>query len=149
MIKKTDCLLLLTELQENGLDVKDQINKLMRTSDLNLDVLKFINDTRPLEVTQFYERLRHNYNKKKSDLYINIVKEITNPEEVLTTLASLNLQILLYGKHIENKQMFFAHARAEELTRVLNNYYRTYDITNAINLLRLYKADLKALESIK
>ena len=90
MIKKTDCLLLLTELQENGLDVKDQINKLMRTSDLNLDVLKFINDTRPLEVTQFYERLRHNYNKKKSDLYINIVKEITNPEEVLTTLASLN-----------------------------------------------------------
>lgn len=147
-LKKTDCLLLLTELQERGIEVTAQINKLMSTPELSLDVLKFINDRRQIDVAAFYERLRKNYNDKKSNLYINIVKEIEDPQEVLTTLAAMQLQILLYSKHVNNKKLFLESSRAEEITLVLNNYFKTYDITNALKLLRIYKADLVALEFI-
>ena len=44
--------------------------------------------------------------------------------------------------------MFLRHARCNEITQVLNNYFKTYDLTNCIKLLRLIKADLKCLESI-
>lgn len=149
MIKKTDCILLLTEMQEQGKDVSRQIKQLMTAKELSLDVLKVINDNRQLDVAGFYEKLRLNYNKKRSNLYINIVKEIEEPQEILTTLSAMLTQILLYSKNIENKQMFLKHSRADEITRVLDNYFKTYDITNAIKLIRLIKADIKALESLK
>lgn len=148
MLRKNDCLMLLTELETLGYDVNTQMKKLMMSKELSLDVIKFINDCRPLDVTEFYNHLRINYNKKKSKLYINIVKEIDEPDEVLTTLASLNLQILLYGKNVEDKQLFYSHTRADEITKVLNNYYTTYDISSCVKLLKLIKADLKALEEI-
>lgn len=147
-IKKTDCLLLLTELQENGIDVTEQINKLMTTRELPVEVLKFINSHKSLDAVNFYERIRDNYNKKRSNLYINIVGGVKDPQEVLTTLAALNLQILLYSKHVENKSQFFSHLRATEIIKVLDNYYKTFDLTNCLNLLKLIKADLCVLENI-
>ena len=149
MISKQDCYLLLADLQNKGIDTTEVLNRIVTTGEITLDVIKFINDNRQLDLTDFYETLRKNYNKKKSSLYINIVKDIENPTDVLTTLAALNLQILLFSKHLENKQMFYRHARASEITAVLNNYYKTYDITNCIKLLRVIKTDLKALESVK
>lgn len=149
MIKKTDCILLLTEMQEKGINVTKQITHLMSSSELPLEVLKFINDNRQLDLLGFYEKMRFNYNKKKSNLYINIVKEIEEPQEVLTTLSAMLTQILLYSKHLENKHLFLKHSRAEEITKVLDNYFKTFNITNAIRLMKLIKADLKALESIK
>lgn len=149
MIKKTDCILLLTEMQEKGVNVNKQISHLMSSADLPLEVLKFINDNRQLDVVSFYNNLRVNYNKKKSSLYINIVKEIDEPQEVLTTLSAMLTQILLYSKKLENKSLFLKHSRAEEITKVLDNYFKTYDITKAIRLMRLIKADVKALESIR
>lgn len=149
MISKQDCYLLLADLQNKGIDTTEVLNQIVTTGEITLDVIKFINDNRQLDLTDFYETLRKNYNKKKSSLYINIVKDIENPTEVLTTLAALNLQILLFSKHLENKQMFYRHARASEITAVLNNYYKTFDITNCIKLLRVIKTDLKALESVK
>lgn len=149
MISKQDCYLLLADLQNKGIDTTEKLNQILTNGEVTLDVIKFINSNRQLDLTDFYETLRKNYNKKKSSLYINIVKDIENPTEVLTTLAALNLQILLFSKHLENKQMFYRHARASEITAVLNNYYKTYDITNCIKLLRIIKADLKALESVR
>lgn len=149
MIKKTDCILLLTEMQEKGVNVTKQISHLISSADLPLEILKFINDNRQLDVLSFYGRMRMNYNKKKSDLYINIVKEIDEPQEILTTLSAMLTQILLYSKQLENKQLFLKHSRADEITKVLDNYFKTYDITNAIRLMRLIKADVKALESIR
>lgn len=146
MIKKEDLLLLLTEMGDTDNEVSLQIRKLMTTKDISLDVLSFINKKRPLDVTNFYNMLRENYNNKKSKLYINIVKEIEDPQEVLTTLASLNLQILLYSKKLDNKQLFFQHTRAQDIIKVLDNYFKTYDITKCIKLLRYIKADLVCLE---
>lgn len=149
MISKNDCLLLLTELKNEGLDTSQQIKTLIISNEPSIEIIKFINTQRQLDVTKFYEKLRKSYNNKKSKLYINIVKDIENPKDVLTTLASLNLQILLYSGQAENYQMFLRHARAQEITTVLNNYYKTYDITNCLKLLKLIKIDLKCLEYIK
>lgn len=149
MLKKTDILMLLTELQDNGEDVSKYINSLYKTTNISLDTIKFINDHRQLDVSQFYEKLRSNYNHKKSDLYINIVKEIDDLDEILTTLAAYNLQVLLFGRKIKDKEMFYKSSRVEEVTRVLNNYYKTYDIDQCRIVLSLIKADIKLFEEIR
>lgn len=150
MIKKNDVLLLLTELQDNGEDVSKYISTLYKTKDIPIETIKFINDKREIDVASFYERLRSNYNHKKSDLYINIVKEDLNDlDEILTTLAAYNLQVLLFARKLDNKELFYKFSRVEEVTRVLNNYYKTYDIEKCRLILTLIKADLKLFEAIK
>ena len=150
MIKKNDVLLLLTELQDNGEDVSKYISTLYKTKDIPIETIKFINDKREIDVAAFYEKLRSNYNHKKSDLYINIVKEDLNDlDEILTTLAAYNLQVLLFARKLDNKELFYKFSRVEEVTRVLNNYYKTYDIEKCRLILSLIKADLKLFEAIK
>jgi CDP-glycerol glycerophosphotransferase (TagB/SpsB family) len=151
MLKTTDLILLLTELEEKGVEgSSQQIRELVNKGEILFETLKFINDNRLLDVANFYEQIRKSYNSKKSSLYINLVREeVKNPKDMLTTLASLNLQILLFANHIDNPQMFLSHSRAEEITRVLNNYYRTYDLKPVVALRSLIKADLKSFESIK
>ena len=132
-----------------GKNVDNEINKLLKSESIPFDVLKFIHDNRQFNVAAFYELLRKNYNRKKSNLYINIVKEeLDNPIEVLTTLAALNLQILLFAKKLPDNKMFLKHSRAEEITQVLNNYYKTYDLIPCLKLLKLIKADLIAFEHL-
>ena len=141
--------MLLTELQEKGEDVSKYIKTLYKTPEIPLDTIKFINEHRELDVVSFYEKLRSNYNHKKSDLYINIVKETDDLSEILTTLAAYNLQVLLFAKKLTNKDAFYKASRVEEVTRVLNNYYKTYDIDKCRLLLTLIKADIKLFEGIK
>lgn len=153
MITKNDCLLLLTDIESFPNVNKDEVTlitrKLLSSSTIPLDVLKYINSIRPLEVSRFYEQLRINYNHKKSKLYKNIVKEIDDTPEVLTTLSSLLTQILLFSKNCENKLMFFQHTRAKEISLCLSKYFEDSNITICLQLLRLIKADLKSLEELK
>lgn len=149
MIQKNDLVLLLTELEKNGVDgASQQIKNVLTTPNIELSTVKFINDNRPLEIVQFYEKIRKNYNSKKSPLYKNIVKDVEDIEDILTTLHAYALQVNLFSKKLENKQLFFKHARAEEVTRVLNTYYSNYDITPALKLIRLIKADIVAFETV-
>lgn len=148
MLTKNDLILLLTELEEEGIDVGEHLLKVASSPEIPFETVKFINDNRQIDVTAFYERVRKNYNNKRSDLYKNIVKEIEDPKEVITTLSAFALQVILFSKHVEDEEMFFKHVRAEEVTRVLANYYKTYDITSAIKLLKLIKCDLIAFETI-
>ena len=150
MITKDDLLLLLTELQDTGINVNNEIMKTATSSSIPLDVLKFINTKRQLDVAAFYELLRKNYNNKKSPLYKNIVRDdvFSKPTELLTTLAALNLQILLFAKKLEDDKMFLKHSRAEEITRVLNNYYKTYDLLPCVKLVKLIRADLMVFEYV-
>lgn len=155
MITQNDLILMLTNLKDAPEKEKYIMGLLGKTGEAantaQLDALKYINEHRSLDIINFYEKLRKSYNAKKSDLYVNIVRDIEDPTQVLTTLASLNLQILLYSKKIEQPEdviEFFKQVRAEELTRVLNNYYKTYDLTNCLKLLRLYKVDLMCLEYV-
>jgi hypothetical protein len=147
-LKKSDLLLLLTEMQDQGIEVTSQIRQLVNSTSIPIDILKFINERRLLEITRFYEHMRKNYNAKKSDLYINIVKEVRDPQEVLTTLSALLTQILLWSRKLDDKQLFLEHSRAREISGVLTNYFKTYDLTQAMQLLKLIKADLVALEHV-
>lgn len=147
-ITRQDCLVLLTELKNNGVDVKDFPKKVAISKDVTLEIVDFINKNRPFEVSNFYEKLRKSYNDKKSSLYKQIVKsdEIEEPKDLIITLSSLGLQILLFSKKANDQQMFLRQARYEELTSCLYHYSKTFDLLPAIKLLRLFKMDLKAFE---
>ena len=149
MINKSDLMTVLVALEDKGLDINQHMKKLLTSKEVPHEVLKFILDNRGIEVANFYEMLRKKHNDKKSPLYHNIVKDITDPEEVIVTLACLLVQITLYSKKLPtNKEIFQREVRAEEITRVLNNYYTTGALDNCLALLRLLKADLLVLEHI-
>jgi hypothetical protein len=125
------------------------MKKLLASKEIPLDVLKFILTNRGIEVANFYEMLRKKHNQKKSPLYHNIVKDITDPEELITTLACLLVQITLYSKKLtSNKDIFQREVRAEEISRVLNNYYATGTLDSCVALVKLLKSDLLVLEHI-
>lgn len=149
MITKTDCILLLTDLQENGVDVSAPLRKLLKQSEPDVEIIKFINDNRQLDVSNFYKKIRKSYNNKKSSLYINIMKEIEEPRKVLTTLSAMLTQILLFAETAEDRNMFLKHARADEISKVLHMYFTQYDLNTCIKLLKLIKCDIKVLEYIE
>lgn len=149
MITKNDCLTILVALEDRGIDINQQMKKLLTAKEIPLDVLKFILANRGIEVANFYEMLRKKHNQKKSPLYHNIVKDITDPEEVITTLACLLVQITLYSQKLtSNKDIFKREVRAEEISRVLNNYYSTGTLESCLALIKLLRADLLVLEHI-
>ena len=150
MITKNDCLLLLAELKDRNIDTKPYVIKTLNNTSVDIEVLKFINKNRPLELGLFYESLRKRYNEGKSKLYNEIVQiDIKEPKDMIVTLSSLLTQILLYSNKVENKQLFLKHSRADEITKVLYNYFDTFDLTLSVQMLNLIKADLKACELLQ
>lgn len=152
MITKNDCLLLLYDIQQDGVDTTEQTRKLIKEGFPTVDIIEFINNNRELELTAFYKKIKKSYNNKKSKLYINIVRsdEVEeSTDKVLTTLSGMLTQILLFANTVEDREMFLRHARCNEITTVLNKYFKDYDITSCMKLLQLIKADIKALESIQ
>ena len=149
MITKNDCLTILVSLEDRGINIDQQMKKLLTAKEIPIDTLKFILDNRGIEVANFYEMLRKRYNQKKSPLYHNIVKDITDPDDIITTLACLLVQITLYSKKLQaNREIFQREVRAEEISRVLNSYYATGTLDGCLALIRLLKADLLVLEHI-
>lgn len=148
MISKNDVVLLLSDLDLPEREITQMVRRVYSSVNIPLDILKLINDARPLELTQFYSKLRQSYNQKKSKLYISIVRDSLKAEDILTTLAAYNLQVSLYANKLADNQMFLKHARAREVNLVLAKYYTDYDLTSCLNLLKLIKADLVACETI-
>lgn len=151
MLQKNDIAFILTDMEEKGVEgAHEQLLKLFSTPSIPMEVLRFINDRRQLDVTAFYDRIRRNHNEKRSSLYKNIVKDTEDPTEAISTLSAFALNLFLYSKHVEEKDkpMFFKQVRAEEVTSVLNKYYRDYDIVACLKMLRLIKADILAFEEI-
>ena len=140
MLTKNDLLTILLDLEEkeNSPELTDKINQLMTNRNIDLDILKFVNDKRPLEVGEFYTKLRQNYNDKKSSLYINILRETQSPEEAPITLGALALQIMLFGKKIENKKSFFNCTRLKEILDCLSySIFNCSSFSSAFFLLPL------------
>lgn len=149
MISKNDIVLLLTELNDQDINTTQMIKSVYSTPNIPLEVLKFINNRRQLDLTAFYKKIRKSYNEKRSKLYISLVRDSLDPSEVLTTLASYGLQVALFASKLPDNQMFLKHARAREVNLVLTKYYTDYDLTGCINLLKLIKADLMACEMVE
>ena len=139
-----------SELAEKGISTEEMLKRTLKSQDVDISVIQFINSHRQFEANAFYEKLRKSYNNKKSTLYKNIVTcdEVDCTNTVLTTLAALNLQILLYMNNVEDSKMFMAHTRFEEINQVLLNYSKTFDLVPCIKVLQIIKADLKAFEYI-
>lgn len=149
MITKNDCLTILVSLEDRGINIDQHMKKLLTAKEIPLEVLKFILTNKGIEVANFYEMLRKKHNQNKSPLYHNIVKDITDPEEIITTLACLLVQITLYSRKLtSNKDIFQREVRAEEISRVLNNYYATGTLDSCVALIKLLKSDLIVLEHI-
>ena len=150
MITKRDCILLLAELEGKGIETKEMMQTLIRSSDIDADVLKFINEHRQIDANAFYEKIRKSYNNKKSTLYKNIVTcdETDCTDTVLTTLAALNLQILLFKDTVEDTKMFLRSMRFDEINNALLNYGKTFDLIPCIQVLQIIKSDLKVFEYI-
>lgn len=149
MITKNDCMTILVKLEDKGIDINQYMKKLIVSKEIPFEVLKFISDNRGIEASNFYEMLRKSHNQKKSPLYTNILKELESPDDIITTLSCLLVQIALYSKKLtDNKESFMKEIRAEEISRALNNYYKSQDISLATNLLKLIKSDLLVLEYI-
>lgn len=148
MITRRDCLLLLAELQQKGIDTAQITQKALKNSSIDIEVIKFINTHRQFEANTFYEKLRKSYNNKKSMLYKNIVicDEVDCSNTVLSTLGALNQQILLYLDKVEDIKMFLRQVRFEEITLALLNYSKNFDLIPCIKVLQIIKADLKAFE---
>lgn len=145
MISKTDLILLLSNI-EGG---QEHIGKVLADENIPIDVLKFINNQRELDVSKFYTHIRKSYNQKRSKLYIQIMKDLDDVNQALITLASLQLQILLFSNKLEDKQMFLKHSRASEISKALIKYYQSFDSTSCVKLLRLVKADIIAFETMQ
>ena len=109
MITRSDLVLLLTDLQEKGIDVTEDITKLYQSSNIPVDVLKKINNSRPLDLLRFYEKLRESYNKKRSKLYINIMKSDENAiDDAKTRVDSeSNKDDELSSKNLQLEDIFF------------------------------------------
>lgn len=149
MITKNDCLTILVSLEDKGINIDTPMKKLITAKEIPMEVLKFILDNRGIEVANFYEMLRKKHNQKKSPLYYNIVKDISDTDEIITTLTCLLVQITLYSKKLTtNREIFQREVRAEEITRVLNNYYSTGRLDQCLALIKLLKTDLVVLEHI-
>ena len=150
MITRRDCLLLLSELSARGVDTNSMMKLALKSHDANIEVIRFINSKRQLDANAFYEKIRKSYNHKKSMLYKNIVTcdEVDCSSTVLTTLAALNLQILLFMTNTSDVKMFLSHTRFEEINQALLNYSKTFDLVPCIQVLQIIKADLKAFEYI-
>jgi hypothetical protein len=149
MITKNDCLSILVKLEDTGVtNIDAYMRKLLVSREIPLEVLKFISENRGLEVSNFYEMLRKSHNKKKSPLYTNIVREHKTNKDIVLTLSCLLTQILLYGAKLESQELFFKEARADEITTVLNEYFKTGIYENCVALLKAIKSDLLVLEYI-
>ena len=136
---------ILLKLEDQGININSIMRKLVIAKDIPLDVLQFIAQNRGVEALNFYEMLRVRYNKKKTPLYKNILKE-NSDTEITTILACLLTQIVLYSKKLESKELFLKEIRAEEIARVLQSYFETDDLEQCKKLLHLIKADLMVLE---
>lgn len=149
-LTKSDCLVLLNNLkQEGNSDTQLYIKKLLTNADIPIEVIKYINDNRQFDLTEFYKKIRQSYNHKKSKLYKEILRDkFDKQEDILKTLSSLALQILLYSSNVKNKQIFLRSARLDEIYRCLYNYTQTYDLIPCYKLISLIKADLLVCEKV-
>lgn len=146
MINKDTAILKLSELKSKGIDTSSEIRKVLSLRTVPISTIKVIKGSFSIESYNFYKHLKMNYYNNKSPLYKNIMKSDNTP---IITLSSLQLQILLWGKKLEDPITFYEETRLNEITACINKYSKTFDnITEVLNVLEKIKDDILILENI-
>lgn len=151
MLTKSDCLSILVKMNDSGINSDKYIRELAVSQAIPTDVLEFIARNKGLEAVNFYEMLRKKHNQNKSPIYTNILKGDDAKQDKITTLVCLLTQIVLYSNKLEalsTKDQFLKEVRAEEITRVLNDYFSSGNVSGINTLLDLIKIDLLVLEGL-
>ena len=90
MITRNEAILLLSELENKGINVDKQLQEVM-TRGLSKELLVFLNDHRPLDIHNFYEKLRKNYNKKKAaKIAIGVAAGVLGAAGIAAAVTSCN-----------------------------------------------------------
>ena len=58
MITKNDVLLLLSDLKDSGIQTNDVTKKLVTSKDIPIEVFQFIHENKPIDLINFYDKLR-------------------------------------------------------------------------------------------
>lgn len=150
MITKEDCLSILVRLGDEGINTDKELALTAASKDVPIEVLKFIYNKQGTYLSDFCEMLRRKHNQNKSPLYINIMKEITDPKEVITTVAALLMQITLFGTKLteEQREVFYKEARVNLILSVLSDYYNYDNYDKCTALLKIFKADMLVAEAV-
>lgn len=125
------------------------LNSLMTTRSYTTKAaaIRYLASIQSLDIANFFEHLRSSCNKGKSRLYINLMKEENNPDDLIITLSSYILQANIYLKKSVNKRLFTEEAQLAEATEALNSYYKTRDLQLILNEVSKIKANIKLWES--
>lgn len=149
MLTRQDCYKILFEMSNKGLNVQKQISTLSTSTKVPIELIRFINQNRELNVTTFYESLRKKHNAKSSKLYLKLMKEEIEATECLKTLSSYITQVLIMSESIDTgeRKSFYNSVRIKEALSALNKYFLEQDITECIDILKMIKSDIKILEN--
>lgn len=150
MINRMDCYEALFSLKKQGVDVDKPLQALSTSAIVPGEVISFINENRPLRITEFYETLRRKHNSKSNKLYKNIVKEVqTDSTEAVKTASSLLTQIVIASERLNKEEVaaFYSQARAAELTEALGEYFKGQGINKILEELKIIRDDIKILEN--
>lgn len=149
MLNRQDCYKILFDMKEKGIDVTEQISQLSKNVKVPLQVIKFINENRELNVTTFYESLRKKHNEKTSKLYLKIMKEDLDANECLKTLSSYVTQVLIASEKIQlsERKSFLESSHILQVISALHKYFASQELLECLDILKIIKSDIKILEN--
>lgn len=150
MITKEDCLSILVRLSDEGINTDKELAITAASKEVPFEILKFIYNKRGTYLSDFCGMLRRKHNQGKSPLYINIMKEITDKKDVITTVTALLMQITLFGTKLtdDQRETFYKEARVNLILSVLADYYNYDNYDKCIALLKVFKADMLVAEAV-
>lgn len=150
MLGRQDCYKLLIDIKNKGINVDKYFLMLSQSVEIPVEVIKFINENRELDITRFYEDLREKHNKRKSKMYYDLMREL-EPEESIITLSSLITRAFIFGKTLSTRDriQFYENIDIPSITSAINEYTKTSDIGKCLEILSKIKNDIKVLESYK
>ena len=148
MLTRQDCYKMLLDIKAKGINIEEQLKEVVKSPTVPKNVIRFISENTDLKILQFYEVLRKQNNKKNSKLYINIMKGLEDPTELLITLSSLITRIFIFSKTLDNseKKMFFENVNLQKIINAQQSYLINYDISECVECLNAIKRDIKLLE---
>lgn len=150
MLSKNTCYKILLEMRDDGQNVTRYINLVSSNTIVPKEVIQFINNQRPLKVTEYYDELRKLHNKKHVKLYKELLEESRDDIQRMTkVLSSYITRALIYTENMDgqDKFNFLENARIPDCSVALSKYFIDKDDSLIKETFDLIRTDIKILEN--